>query len=152
MSEKLYTNIINGEHVPAQSGKTLALTNPATGEALGSIPLSGAEDVDKAVSAARGALNGKWGRMTASQRTKILFKAAELIGARAKEIAELESRNMGKPMMHVMGEVKQAIEDFEYFAGAASKIEGRVPPVHPVFFGYTLKEPVGVVGRPLARA
>ncbi len=146
MSEKLYSNIINGEQAPAASGKTLALTNPATGEALGSIPLSSADDVDKAVAAASGALNGKWGRMTASQRTKVLFKAAELIGARAKEIAELESRNMGKPMMHVMSEVRQAIDNFEYFAGAASKIEGRVPPIHPVFFGYTLREPVGVVG------
>ncbi|MCB9358088.1 MAG: aldehyde dehydrogenase [Calditrichaeota bacterium] len=146
MSEKLYPNIINGEHVPALSGKTLALQNPATGEALGMIPLSGADDIDKAVAAARSALNGKWGRQAASARTKILFKAAELMNARAKEIAELESRNMGKPVMHVMGEVKQAIEDFEYFAGAASKVEGRVPPVHPVFFGYTLKEPVGVVG------
>ncbi len=146
MSDKLYSNIINGEHVPAQSEKTLALTNPATGEALGSIPLSDSADIDRAVGAARSALTGKWGRMTASQRTKVLFKAAELLSARAKEIAELEARNMGKPMMHVMGEVKQAVEDFEYFAGAASKIEGRVPPVHPVFFGYTLREPVGVVG------
>lgn len=146
MSDKLFPNIINGEHLPAVSGKTLALSNPATGEALGMIPLSDAADIDKAVIAARSALNGKWGRLTASQRTKILFKAAELLSARAKEIAELEARNMGKPMLHVMGEVKQAIEDFEYFAGAASKIEGRVPPIHPVFFGYTLKEPVGVVG------
>jgi len=146
MSDKLFPNIINGEHLPAISGKTLALTNPATGEALGMIPLSGADDIDKAVKAARAALTGKWGRMTAGQRTKILFKAAELMAARAKEIAELESRNMGKPMLHVMGEVKQAIEDFEYFAGAASKIEGRVPPVHGAFFGYTLREPVGVVG------
>ncbi len=146
MSENLYPNIINGEHLPAHSGKTLALTNPATGEALGNIPLSGSEDIDKAVASARSALLSKWGRLTASARTKILFKAAELLAARAKEIAELESRNMGKPVMHVMGEVKQAIEDFEYFAGAASKIEGRVPPIHPVFFGYTLREPVGVVG------
>lgn len=146
MSEKLYPNIINGEHLPAHSGKTLALTNPATGEALGSIPLSGSEDIDKAVASARSALLSKWGRLTASARTKILFKVAELLSTRAKEIAELESRNMGKPVMHVMGEVKQAIEDFEYFAGAASKIEGRVPPIHPVFFGYTLREPVGVVG------
>ena len=146
MTEKFYPNIINAEHVPAASGKTLDIINPATGESLGKAAASGHDDVDRAVKAARAALNGKWGRLPASGRTKILFKAAELMNARAKEIAELESRNMGKPMLHVLGEVKQAVEDFEYFAGAATKVAGTVPPVHGAFFAYTLKEPVGVVG------
>ncbi len=146
MTDNSYLNIINGKHVPAVSGATYPITNPATGESLGTSAKSGAEDVDQAVKAARGALDGKWGRMAPSQRTRILFKAAQLLESRIEEISILESKNNGKLAMHVGGEIRQAVEDFEFFAGAASKSGGSVPPIHGAYFGYTVKEPVGVVG------
>ena len=145
MPENFYANIINGKAVPAVSGKTLPVVNPATGESLGTVAASSAADVDAAVKAARSALDGKWGRTAPGQRTKLLFKAAQLIEQRAEELARAETANNGKVLLHAMGEIRQAIEDFEFFAGAATKVSGSTPPTHGAFFGYTVKEPVGVV-------
>jgi aldehyde dehydrogenase (NAD+)/betaine-aldehyde dehydrogenase len=144
-SDNFTSNIIAGKHVPAQSGKTLSITNPATGESLGTFAASSAVDVNAAVKAARSALEGKWARTAPGQRTRILFKAAQLIGERAKDLAVAETKNNGKVLGYVLGEINQAIEDFEFFAGAATKANGIVPPLHGAFFGYTVKEPVGVV-------
>lgn len=141
----VYSNLIGGKHVQAQSEQTLPIINPATGERLGTCPASGAADVEAAVKAARSALEGKWGRTAPGTRTKMLFKAAQLLEERANELAEIESRNNGKVVSHVLGEIKQAVEDFEFFAGAATKVGGSVPPIHGAYFGYTIKEPVGVV-------
>ncbi len=146
IEDRFYGNIINGKPVPAASGRTLPITNPATGESLGTAAASSAADVDAAVNAARAALDGKWGRMAPSQRTKILFRAAQLIETHAEELALAESHNNGKVIAHVMGEIRQVIEDFEFFAGAATKVGGSTPPVHGAFLAYTVKEPVGVVG------
>ncbi|HEY3296382.1 MAG TPA: aldehyde dehydrogenase family protein [bacterium] len=145
-TDTVYSNLIGGKRVPAKSGRTLPITNPATGESLGTCPASDAADVDAAVKVARNALDGKWGRMAPGQRTKLLFRAAQLLDERAAELAEIESRNNGKVVAHVMGEIKQAVEDLEFFAGAVTKVSGSVPPLHGAFFGYTVKEPVGVVG------
>jgi len=145
-SQTTYANIIGGKHILAESGKTIAITNPATRESLGVCTASGAKDVDVAVQVARAAMDGKWSRTAPGVRTRILFKAAQLIEERAGELAELESRNNGKIIAHVMGEIRQAVEDFEFFAGAATKVGGNVPPIHGAFFGYSVKEPVGVVG------
>jgi aldehyde dehydrogenase (NAD+)/betaine-aldehyde dehydrogenase len=144
-TDTLFSNIINGKPVHATSGKTYPLLNPATGESLGASARSDAADVDAAVKAARGALDGKWGKMAPSQRTKILFKAAQLLEARAEEISIAESKNNGKIAAHIAGEIRQAVEDFEFFAGAATKAGGSTPPIHGAYFGYTIKEPVGVV-------
>jgi acyl-CoA reductase-like NAD-dependent aldehyde dehydrogenase len=146
MSDLFYSNIINGKHVPAQSGRTFPIINPALNESLGESARSDATDVDLAVKSARAALDGKWGRSAPSQRTRILFKAAQLLEARIEELSLAESRNNGKVAAHVVGEIRQAIEDFEFFAGATTKAGGIVPPVHAAYFGYTVKEPVGVVG------
>ncbi|MBI5060670.1 aldehyde dehydrogenase [candidate division KSB1 bacterium] len=146
MSDLFYSNIINGKHVPAQSGRTLPIINPALNESLGESARSDSADVELAVKSARAALDGKWGRSAPSQRTKILFKAAQLLESRVEELSLAESRNNGKVAAHVVGEIRQAIEDFEFFAGAATKAGGSVPPLHGAYFGYTLKEPVGVVG------
>ncbi len=145
MAENFYANIINGKPVPAASGKTLPVHNPATGELIGTVAASAAPDVDAAVKAARTAFEGKWGRTAPSQRTKLLFKAAQLIESRAEELARAETMNNGKPLFHALGEIRQAVEDFEFFAGAATKVGGSTPPIHGAFFGYTVKEPVGVV-------
>jgi aldehyde dehydrogenase (NAD+)/betaine-aldehyde dehydrogenase len=145
LSDAFYPNIIAGKPVPAKSGTTLAIVNPANGESLGTAAASSGPDVDAAVKAARAALDGKWGRTAPSQRTRILFRAAQLMEQRAEELALAETRNNGKVISHVMGEIRQAIEDFEFFAGAATKVGGSTPPVHGAFFAYTVKEPVGVV-------
>jgi acyl-CoA reductase-like NAD-dependent aldehyde dehydrogenase len=146
ITQTSYSNIIGAKHVPAHSGRTLPVINPATGELLGTCPASDKADVEEAVKAARAALEGKWGRTAPSVRTKLLFKAAQLLDERANELAQIESRNNGKVLSHVLGEIKQAVEDFEFFAGAATKASGSVPPIHGAYFGYTIKEPVGVVG------
>ena len=145
MPDNFFANIINGKSVPAASGDTLPITNPATGESLGTAAASGAADVDAAVRAARAALAGKWGRTAPSQRTRILFRVAQLIEQRTEELARAETANNGKVLLHAMGEIRQAVEDFEFFAGAATKVGGSTPPLHGAFFGYTVKEPVGVV-------
>jgi acyl-CoA reductase-like NAD-dependent aldehyde dehydrogenase len=145
MPESFYANIIGGKPVPAQSGKTLPITNPATGESIGTAAASAAPDVDSAVKAARAAFEGKWARTAPGQRTKILYKAAQLLEQRANDLALAETTNNGKPLVHVMGEIRQAIEDFEFFAGAATKAGGSTPPTHGAFFACTVKEPVGVV-------
>lgn len=143
---EFFGNIINGKHVPATDGSTLAVMNPATGESIGRCAASSAPDVDAAVKAARAVLDGKWGRMAPGARTKILFKTAQLLDERSAEIALAEARNNGKALSQVKGEIRQAVEDFEFFAGGATKADGHVPPLHGAFFGYTVKEPVGVVG------
>jgi acyl-CoA reductase-like NAD-dependent aldehyde dehydrogenase len=143
--EMLYENIINGKHVAASSGATLPVWNPATGKPLGNCAASTAEDIHEAVIAARNALAGKWSRTPPAQRTKLLFRAAGILESRMQEIAEIETLNTGKPVAHTLGEIRQAVEDFEYFAGAATKVGGQVPPVHGAFHAYTMKEPVGVV-------
>ncbi len=145
MSENFYANIINGKTVPASTGKTLPIHNPATGELIGTVAASTAPDIDAAVKAARAAFEGKWARIAPSQRTKLLFKAAQLIESRTEELARAETMNNGKVLTHAMGEIRQAVEDFEFFAGAATKVGGSTPPLHGAFFGYTVTEPVGVV-------
>jgi phenylacetaldehyde dehydrogenase len=144
--------LIGGKWVPAASGATTDIRNPATGEALASVPESQARDVDLAVTAARRAFDDDvWGRFGPSQRGKILWKIADLIDANADELAELESLNNGMPFRDAKGfGIPRASDTFRYYAGWATKIHGRTSELggggQPSMLGYTLREPVGVVG------
>ena len=146
---------INGQWTDAASGRTFATPNPATGETLANVAEGDAEDVNRAVRAARQAFDdGPWGRMTPSDRGRLIWKIGDLILEHADEFAQLESLDNGKPVAVARGaDVPLAADLFHYMAGWATKIEGNTinisVPYMPGanFHSYTLREPVGVVGQ-----
>jgi len=143
-----YQLFINGQWVDAESGKTFATPNPATGQTLAEVAEADKADVDKAVRAARVAFEGKWSRLSARDRGRLLYKLAQLIEERSQELGELETADNGKPIRESLYvDLPQVVENFEYFAGWATKIEGETIPVPGRMFNYTLREPVGVCGQ-----
>lgn len=144
--KKLY---INGEFVDSVSGKTFETLNPATGQLLAKVTEAGPEDIDKAVRAAREAFdNGPWSRIGTAERSRLIYKLADLMEQNKEELAQLETLDNGKPIRETLNaDVPLAIEHFRYFAGWSTKIVGQTIPVQGNFFNYTLHEPVGVVGQ-----
>lgn len=143
-----YQLFIDGQWVDADSGKTFTTPNPATGEPLAEVAEADKSDIDKAVKAARRAFDGKWSRMSARERGRLIYKLAQLIEERAKDLAALETADNGKPIRESLYvDLPQVAENFEYFAGWATKIEGETIPVPGKMFNYTLREPVGVCGQ-----
>lgn len=146
---------IGGEWVEAASGARLETRNPANGALLGTIPAGAAADVDRAVAAARSAFeSAAWRDMTGAKRARLLWRIADLLEANVEELCELETLDQGKPLwVAKYAEVPGAIDQFRYFAGEATKIEGTTipssidyqPPGKKIF-AYTIKEPIGVVG------
>jgi acyl-CoA reductase-like NAD-dependent aldehyde dehydrogenase len=121
--------------------------NPATGASLGQVGEASKEDVDDAVAAARRAFDGKWPTTAASRRAKIVYKMAQLIAERAKELTLLEVRDNGKALATANGELGAIVDCFEFYAGAATKNYGEsMPPPLPTYLATTVQEPVGVVG------
>jgi len=144
-AEKMW---IGGEWVPARSNATRDVINPATGAVLAKVPEAAADDVKDAVKAAREAFDsGPWGKMMHRERGSILFKVAEGIRARAAELAETDTKNMGKPIVESEIDAADAAHCFEYYAGMASKVHGMTLPVPDNALSLTLREPVGVVGQ-----
>jgi acyl-CoA reductase-like NAD-dependent aldehyde dehydrogenase len=140
-----YRLLINGEKIVSSNDEWFETFNPATGEAIAKVAKATRADVDKAVEAARNALeNGKWSRFSASKRAQVLNRIAAIIRERLDELCELEGLNSGKTVTAAKGQIMQAIEDFELYASAAIAMEGRTKQVPNGFFQYTRKEPVGV--------
>ncbi|KAK8597821.1 hypothetical protein V6N13_095218 [Hibiscus sabdariffa] len=139
---------INGQFVDSVSGKTLDTFDPRTGELIAKFSLGDAEDVDLAVKAARHAFDhGPWPRMSGSERGSIMMKFADLIEENAEEIAALDAVNGGKLfIMCKVIDIGGASRTLRYYAGAADKIHGKVLKLSKGLQGYTLKEPIGVVG------
>jgi aldehyde dehydrogenase (NAD+) len=138
--------IINGEAVDAASGATFTTTNPATEEAITTVAEAGVEDVDRAVRAARAALE-PWGKMKPIDRSRVLWKLGDLVLQNADEIARLETLDNGKPIFESrLIDVDMVARCFHYFSGWATKLSGDTTNVNPAMFTYTLREPVGVVG------
>jgi acyl-CoA reductase-like NAD-dependent aldehyde dehydrogenase len=143
-----YQLFIDGKWVDAESGKTFTTPNPATGETLAEVAEADKADVDKAVTAARKAFEGKWGKMSARDRGRLMYKLSQLIEERSPELAQLETADNGKPIRESQYvDLPQVVENFEYFAGYATKIEGETIPVPGQMFNYTLREPIGVCGQ-----
>ena len=145
---------IDGQWTDAASGKTFETPNPATGEILARVAEGDAEDINRAVRAARAAFNGPWSRLTPSDRGRIIWKIGDLILEHAEELAQLESLDNGKPYAVALGaDVPLAADLFHYMAGWATKINGQTidisVPYMPGanFHSYTLREPIGVVGQ-----
>src|SRR5262244_3673152 len=138
--------LINGEWRDATGGKTMPVVNPATEEVIAEVANASAADVDAAVAAARAALDGPWGKMSARERGRLVWKIGERLLERADEIARLETLHNGKPIFESRQiEIPAAAECFQYFAGWADKIHGETIPVKGNYLTYTLREPVGVV-------
>src|SRR5258705_5095794 len=143
-----YQLFIDGQFVDAESGKTFKTPNPATGETFAEVAEADKADVDKAVAAARKAFEGKWSKMSARDRGRLLYKLSQLIEEHAGELAALETTDNGKPIKEsTYIDIPSVVENFEYFAGWATKIEGETIPVPGQMFNYTLREPVGVCGQ-----
>ena len=138
--------LINGEWRDASDGKTQPVINPATEEEIAEVASATSEDVDAAVRAARAAFEGPWGKMSARERGRLVYKLGEQLMAQADDVARLETLHNGKPITesrHV--EIPAAAECLQYFAGWADKIHGETVPVKGGQLVYTLREPVGVV-------
>jgi acyl-CoA reductase-like NAD-dependent aldehyde dehydrogenase len=142
--------VIGGERLEAADGRTFETVDPSTGATIAEVPHAGAEDVDRAVRAAREAFDdGRWSGIAAAQRTRALLALADAIEANADVLAELESLDNGKPVkLAKRVDVALAAEHLRYFAGWPTKIEGETLPVaQPDTHCYTRKEPVGVCGQ-----
>src|SRR4029078_3066649 len=124
-------------------GKTFDTINPAPGQVHTQVAESDAEDVGRAVDAARRAVDGgKWSGMDARKRARVLYAVADALEARADELARLETLDNGKPVREArMFDIEGAIECFRYYAGWADKLEGEVMPVPRPYLHYTRREP-----------
>jgi len=138
---------IDGERVPARSGRSAPVLNPATGEVLAQVAQGGPEDIDAAVAAAKRSWErGDWRRATTPERARVLLRLAERIRGAAEELATLESRNVGKPIQEARGEVEMGAACFQYYAGLIPAFGGQTVPVGAPGTGLTFREPVGVCG------
>jgi aldehyde dehydrogenase (NAD+) len=138
--------LINNEWRDAAGGKTMDVVNPATEEVIATVASADTSDVDEAVKAARAALNGPWGKMSARERGRLVSRLADRLLERADEVARLETLHNGKPIFESRQiEIPAAAECFEYYAGWADKIMGETIPVKGNYLTYTLREPLGVV-------
>ena len=139
--------IIDGKAVDAASGATFTTTNPATEEPITTVAEAGPEDVDRAVKAARAALDGAWAKMKPIDRSRVLWKLGDLVLEHADELARLETLDNGKPIFESrLVDIDMVARCFHYFSGWSTKLSGDTTPVNPALFTYTLREPVGVVG------
>jgi len=140
--------VIGGQSVDAADGGTFDVVSPVTGEVIATAPMGGREYVDRAVASAQAAVEDRkgWATWAAGKRGRSLSKFAALIKQNSEELAQLESRNVGKPITGARGEVIGASLVFDYYAGAANKIFGQTIPVTKPGLDLTLREPIGVVG------
>ncbi len=138
--------LVGGKAVGAVSGKTFESQNPYTGQSWAVIPDGGDEDIDAAVAAARAALDGEWGQLTAFGRAACLRRLADLITENAERLARLEVNDSGKLYREMLGQLNGLGGWYHYYAGIAATLEGRqIPSPNPNYLVYTRREPVGVV-------
>jgi acyl-CoA reductase-like NAD-dependent aldehyde dehydrogenase len=137
--------IIDGKPCQAISGHTLEVRSPVDGKVFDHIPRSDARDIDLAVRAARAALNGAWGQLSATERGRLMQEAGRLLRANIEALAQLESISAGKPIRDCRGEALRVAEMFEYYGGWTDKLYGNVIPVPSGHVNYTRREPFGVI-------
>src|SRR5436309_5304660 len=139
-------NFVGGEWVDAVEGGTMEVVNPATGETIAEVPRGTQADVDRAVEAAKKALP-EWLETTPGERAEALLKLADVIDEHTDELAELESKNVGKPLSYAKDELPVCSDNIRFFAGAARLLEGKSAGEY--MRGYTSmlrREPLGIVG------
>jgi aldehyde dehydrogenase (NAD+) len=140
--------LINGEWVKSASGKTFESRNPATGDLLATVAEGDAEDINRAVAAARRALEGPWSKVRPYERQQMLLKLADLVEKHFDELSMLDTLDMGAPVSRTRGTRQRVLGMLRWYAGMAVSIHGETieNSLPGEFFSYTLKEPVGVVG------
>ena len=145
---KLKRMLIDGKWLEAASGKTFDSINPATGEILATVAEGDAEDIDRAVEAARRAFEGPWSKVKPFERQQILLRFADLVDQHADELTELDTLDMGAPVSRTRNMRRRAVGLLRYYAGMATALHGETieNSLPGEVFSYTLKEPVGVVG------
>jgi betaine-aldehyde dehydrogenase len=145
---KTYQLYVNGEYVDATSTATIDVIDPSTTDVIAKVPDANAQDVDRAVQAARAAFDeGPWKDATAQDRGRVLLKLADIVRQRADELAEIETRNSGKPIVESEFDMADVATCFEYYGGLATKIHGDVLPVPDNAISLALREPIGVAGQ-----
>ncbi len=145
MDRQAYGHYIGGKSVPAASGKSVELLDPATNRPFAQAASGTREDVGMAVDAARTAFESpEWRDLDPSKRGRLLFLLGQQIRDRFDELSRLESLNVGKPLREAKGDVAYVYKLFEYYAGVADKIQGYTIPVPGARLDYTLREPLGV--------
>jgi betaine-aldehyde dehydrogenase len=138
-------NFIGGKFIASRSRETFATINPATGAVLAEIEVAGAAEVDRAVEAAR-AGQRKWAAMTGAERGKVMRRVADLLRQRNAELARLETLDTGKPIQETsVVDVVSGADCLDYFGGIAAGLSGEHVDLGPSAFGYTRREPLGVV-------
>lgn len=140
------TLLIDGQWVSATGGQTIDVINPCDAKAYAKLDRGTAEDVDRAVKAARRAMAGAWGKLTATERGRILMKAGDLILKNGDVIADIESRDTGKPMSVARADVVAVARYFEFYGGAADKHHGEQLPYLNGYNVQVVREPHGVAG------
>jgi betaine-aldehyde dehydrogenase len=140
-----YDLLIDGRMVPSASGETFVTTNPADNEPLAEVAQGGTEDVNRAVAAAKRAFeDGPWSRMGALDRQRVLFNLARLVREHGEELAALETRDCGKPIVESRADIANVANTFEYYGSLAPFVYGETIPMPGALFDYTLREPLGV--------
>jgi len=139
---------IGGEWTPGQGREDQEIVNPATGKVIAHVPKGTAEDVDRAVAAARKAFDGGWSDTTPRMRSEMMLKLADAIEAAGDELAQIESENVGKPLAVMKSEeIPPTVDCFRFFAGAARTLDGRATGEYMQgFTSMVRREPIGVVG------
>lgn len=141
-----FKNYIDGKWVPALSGKSFESRNPANGELVGTVPLSGAEDVARAVEAADCAFE-KWRKTPAPRRAELIHRASDLLRERKQYMGELLTREMGKVLPEALGDIQEAIDMSFYMSGEGRRLNGLlVPSELPNKWAMAVRDPLGVVG------
>ena len=137
---------VGGRWVEPQSGERLPIEDPSRGVEIGEIARGTAADIDAAVDAASQALGGEWGKLTATERGRLLAKLAEKINDRVDELARIEALDVGKPLKQGRADALAMARYMEFYAGAADKVMGETIPYLDGYTVYTLREPHGVTG------
>lgn len=137
---------LGGRPTQAADGRTFEVVEPTHGAVIAEVPSAGVPDVDAAVAAAQRAFEGPWRTWSAVERGRALLRLADLVRDHAEELAQLESRNIGKPISSARWEVGAAAGVYEFYGGAADKHHGETIPVAKPGLDLTLREPIGVVG------
>lgn len=145
---KTYNHYIDGQYVEPIGQQWMDTINPYTGKVWAKIPQGCAKDVDRAVAAAKRAMNeGPYAKMTPTERGKMMLRLADLVTKHAERLAEIEVQDNGKLMAEMRGQMNYHPEWWRYYGGLADKVEGSVMPIDkPDIFAFTRHEPVGVVG------
>lgn len=141
-----HRHFINGQWVQSADQRTIPTLAPATGAVMGYVARGGQLEVDQAVAAARAALDGPWGRMTPTERGRLLMKLAQRVADEAERLAWIEAHDTGKPITVARNDMQALVRYFEFYGGAADKIHGQTIPFLAGYDVKLVREPHGVTG------